>query len=206
MRELREKISRIIAMEDRGSVRVMNVLEFLERFVVDGIGDEDPGPLRRKSGLLLRMLSGAAAQSRLLRPPRGSPQHGRDPEEDRGHARRMGLQGRMLRRGILGVPHRSGGQARRARSSKTPCRRGAQAIVVACPMCHSNLDMRRSRSNKGAGRNIRSRSSTSPRPSAWLWDWAERAGAAHRHVVPGEAFPGRGSGRQEGTARNRADG
>ncbi|HNW60217.1 MAG TPA: CoB--CoM heterodisulfide reductase iron-sulfur subunit B family protein [bacterium] len=30
--------------------------------------------------------------------------------------------------------------------------RGAEAIIVACPMCHSNLDMRRSAINKAAGK------------------------------------------------------
>ena len=31
---------------------------------------------------------------------------------------------------------------------------GAQAIVVACPMCHSNLDMRRNFINKAVGRKL----------------------------------------------------
>lgn len=33
-------------------------------------------------------------------------------------------------------------------------RRGAQAIIVACPMCHSNLDMRRPASNEWAGKKM----------------------------------------------------
>lgn len=32
--------------------------------------------------------------------------------------------------------------------------RGAEAIIVACPMCHSNLDMRRPDINKALGKNI----------------------------------------------------
>ncbi len=37
---------------------------------------------------------------------------------------------------------------------KDASRRGAQAIIVACPMCHSNLDMRRPASNQWAGEKM----------------------------------------------------
>ncbi len=48
----------------------------------------------------------------------------------------------MLRRRVFGVAYRYRGTAF-GEIVRDAADRGAQAIIVACPMCHSNLDMRR---------------------------------------------------------------
>jgi heterodisulfide reductase subunit B2 len=194
--ETRKKISRIIAMEVRGSVRVMNVLEFLERFVVDGIGERLKVPFDRKVACYYGCF--------LVRPPKVVCfDRSEDPRSMDEILKKIGATpvewaykveccgaGFSVSRTDL-VARLSGEILEDALS------RGAEAIIVACPMCHSNLDMRRRQIEKRARKRY-------PIPVVYV---TQAVGMAlglgrkelglHRHFVP-VAFTEKSSGSRKG--------
>jgi heterodisulfide reductase subunit B2 len=146
---LRGKISRIISMEVQGSVRVMNVLEFLERFVIDGIRERIRVPFARKVACYYGCF--------LVRPPKvvcfDRPEDPRSMDEI---LKKIGATpvewafkveccGAGFSVSRTDLVARLGGEI-----IEDALSRGAEAIVVACPMCHSNLDMRRRQIEKRA--------------------------------------------------------
>lgn len=189
---LKEKISRIISMEVRGSVRVVNVLEFLERFVLNGIGERIRVPFARKVACYYGCF--------LVRPPKvvcfDRPEDPRSMDEI---LKKIGATpvewafkveccGAGFSVSRTDLVARLGGEILEDAVS-----RGAEAMVVACPMCHSNLDMRRKQIEKRARKRY-------PIPVVYV---TQAVGMAlglgrkelglHRHFVP-VTFPGQGSG------------
>ena len=182
---LAAEIAAVIEMPVTGQVKVVNVLEVLDRFK-DVIQEKTVAPLRPQGGLLLRLPPGAAAQGGGLRPARGSPVHG--PPDGR-RRRRAGLDWNFKTEccGAAFSVTRTDLVARHVRAGSWPTRpaRGAEAIVVACPMCQSNLDMRRPEINARPGRRTtRCRSCSSPRPSGLALGLAPKALGLQRHMVP----------------------
>ena len=147
--EMKRKISRIISMEYRGSVRVMNVLEFLERFVIDGIGERLRVPFARKVACYYGCF--------LVRPPKvvrfDRPEDPRSMDEilkkigatPIDWAYKVECCGAGFSVSRTDLVARLGGEILEDALS-----RGAEAVIVACPMCHSNLDMRRRQIEKRA--------------------------------------------------------
>lgn len=139
---LRACISDLIGLEYRGTTQVLNIVQFLDKYVMDKIAERIVKPLQKRLACYYGCL--------LVRPPKvlgfDRPE---DPQSLDNLVRRIGATpvewafkteccgaGFSVSRTDL-VAKLSSQILHDAES------RGAEAVVVACPMCHSNLDMRR---------------------------------------------------------------
>ena len=148
--ETRARISDITGMEYKGSVKPLNALEFLARHS-DAIKEKVKAPFSREVACYYGCL--------LVRPPKvmkfdraEDPRSMDDLMETLGAApvdwafkvECCGAAHSISRTDLVGkLSSRIVGNAVKS---------GAQAIVVACPLCHSNLDMRRKQINRAAGK------------------------------------------------------
>ncbi|HOD14260.1 MAG TPA: CoB--CoM heterodisulfide reductase iron-sulfur subunit B family protein [Spirochaetota bacterium] len=148
---LRARINEITGMEYRGTVRPLNMLEFLECHA-EKFREKVTAPFDKDVACYYGCL--------LVRPPKVV---NFDRTED---PRTMDTLVEMIGAKALDWDFKveccgAGHSISRTDlvgklSSKivgNAVRKGAQAIVVACPMCHSNLDMRRNFINRAAGQN-----------------------------------------------------
>ena len=150
--ELRRRISALVAADYRGSARVLNIIEWLE--AVPDLEARVRAPFARKV---------ACYYGCLLVRPAGIVKFDRpeDPQSLDRLMRRLGAEpvdwafkteccgaGFSVSRTDL-VAELSG------RILEDAVSRGAEAVIVACPMCHLNLDMRRPNIEKRAGRKFR---------------------------------------------------
>lgn len=149
--ELRRRISGLVAADYRGSARVLNIIEWLE--AVPDLEARVRAPFARKV---------ACYYGCLLVRPAGVVQFDRpeDPQSLDRVMKRLGAEpidwafkteccgaGFSVSRTDL-VAELSG------RILEDAVSRGAEAVIVACPMCHLNLDMRRPNIEKSAGRRF----------------------------------------------------
>ncbi len=139
---LRREISEIIELPYAGKTRVMNVVELLGRCAANGLKDK----IRQPFGHKVACYYGCY----LTRPTRlGTCQRAEDPQEMDEIVKVCGAEpvdwafkveccgaGLSVAR-LDAVANLSG------RIVDDAVGRGAEAIVVACPMCHTNLDLRR---------------------------------------------------------------
>jgi len=141
----REAISRIIELPYQGRVKVVNILEVLDR-CQDRLKAKATAPLGRKVACYYGCL--------LVRPPRVVAFD--RPEDPMSMDRLMVLAGaeplawnhKTECCGAAFSVTRTDLVARMSgRIVAGAAKAGAEAIVVACPMCHSNLDMRRPECN-----------------------------------------------------------
>lgn len=150
--ELRRRISGLVGEDYRGSARVLNIIEWLE--AVPGLEARVRAPLGRRV---------ACYYGCLLVRPAGIVKFDRpeDPQSLDRLMRRLGAEpvdwafkteccgaGFSVSRTDL-VAELSG------RILEDAVSRGAEAVIVACPMCHLNLDMRRPNIEKRAGKKFR---------------------------------------------------
>ena len=109
---------------------------------------------------LLRLPADPPSRSGPFRRSRGPADTRSAPAHPRGRGRGLAREDRLLRfepgplrtEVVLDLPHQLLAWAEEA---------GADAIATACPMCHSNLDMRQGQAGKGKTPSRDSRSSTS---------------------------------------------
>jgi len=151
--ELRKKIAGVIEMELECSTKILNIIEFLDRWVLNSEEMKIPAPFNHKVACYYGCL--------LVRPPKilnfDRPE---DPMTMDKLMSRIGAEpidwafkteccgaGFSVSRTDL-VAKLSGKILEDAED------RGAEAVIVACPMCHSNLDMRRAQINKHFGRKF----------------------------------------------------
>lgn len=147
--ELRKKVNKIIDMDFTGRVTVLNIIQMLDKYVTPALEGKITTPFAHKV---------AAYYGCLLVRPHKILQFDRpeDPQSMDALLKKVGADpidwafkveccgaGFSVSRTDL-VAKLSAKILQDAES------RGAEAIVVACPMCHSNLDMRRSAINKAA--------------------------------------------------------
>jgi heterodisulfide reductase subunit B len=152
--ELKKKIAGIIEMELECSTKIINVVEFLENDVLNAEDLKIPAPFNHKVACYYGCL--------LVRPPKilnfDRPE---DPMSMDNLMTKIGAEpidwafkteccgaGLSVSRTDL-VAKLSGKILEDADD------RGAEAVIVACPMCHSNLDMRRAAINKHSERKFR---------------------------------------------------
>jgi heterodisulfide reductase subunit B2 len=151
--EKKKRISEIIEMPYDGSVRILNVLQMLQKYAVDSIAQKVTNPFKH---------SVACYYGCLLVRPHKILQFDRveDPQSMDTLMSAIGANtldwafkteccggGLSVSRTDI-VSKLSGNLLKDAKD------RGAEAIIVACPMCHSNLDMRRPEINKYLGEDI----------------------------------------------------
>lgn len=140
--ELKERVSEIIDMPIQGNVKILNVMQFVLKYIADKIEEKVVKPFEHKVvcyyGCLLVRPHEILQFDRL-----------EDPQSMDNLMRKIGAEsmdwgykteccgaGFSVSRTDI-VAKLSG------RIVKDASDRGAEAIIVACPMCQSNLDMRR---------------------------------------------------------------
>jgi heterodisulfide reductase subunit B2 len=149
---VRARITDIIGMEYKGRMKPLNILEFLEKHA-DTYKDKITAPFAKDVACYYGCL--------LVRPPKVMQfDRAEDPMTMDNIVTALG--GKALDWAFKVECCGAGHSISRTDlvgklSSKivdNAVKSGAQAIVVACPMCHSNLDMRRSFINKAAGKKL----------------------------------------------------
>jgi len=144
--ELKEKISQVAGIEYKGTVKILNIVQLLDKYIIPKIEGRVVQPFNHKV---------ACYYGCLLVRPHAVLQF--DREEDP-----QSMDTLMTKVGATPIEwafkteccgaglsiSRTATVARLSGSiMKDAADRGAEAIIVACPMCHSNLDMRRAEIN-----------------------------------------------------------
>ncbi|MGE5419106.1 MAG: CoB--CoM heterodisulfide reductase iron-sulfur subunit B family protein [Chloroflexota bacterium] len=145
--ELRNRISEIIGMDYRGTSRLLNVIEWIDKYITDKIEAKLVKPFDHKVACYYGCL--LVRPNKILNYDRAE-----DPETMDVVMKKIGATpvdfafkteccgaGLSISRTDL-VSKLSG------KIIEDAVHREAEAIIVACPMCHSNLDMRRPDINK----------------------------------------------------------
>jgi len=150
---LKNRISEVIEMEYHGTSNVMNIIQFMQKYATKAIEEKKIKPLNMKVACYYGCL--------MVRPPKilnfdrpEDPQTmeeimkslGATPIDWSYKTECCGAAMSIARTDIVGKL--SGNIVEDATE------RGADAIVVACPMCHSNLDMRRPEIEKAMGKKL----------------------------------------------------
>ena len=149
---LRSQVSELIEMEFKGTARVLNILEALTKVFAEPQAIKLAKPFERKVACYYGCL--------LVRPAKvvnfDRPE---DPQSMDALMKKIGAT-------PIDWPHKvecCGAGLNISRTDlvcklsgkiiDTAEKRGAEALIVACPMCHANLDMRRAEIEKYMGRN-----------------------------------------------------
>jgi heterodisulfide reductase subunit B len=145
--QLKNKINDILEMDYSGKVNVINVIEWIDRFLIDKIEEKIKKPFNYNVACYYGCL--------LVRPPKVL---NYDRVED---PQTMDIVMNKLGAHAIDFPFKTeccGAGFSVSRTDivsklsgkiiKDATLRQADAIIVACPMCHSNLDMRRPDINK----------------------------------------------------------
>jgi heterodisulfide reductase subunit B len=150
---LKEEVTNKNNLDYKGSIEILNIIQMLEKYVVPGLQERIVKPFDHKVACYYGCL--------LVRPHEILKF---DREEDPQSMDEM-----MLKTGAtpidwafkaeccgagLSVSRTSSVGRLSGQIMKDAVDRGAEAIIVACPMCHSNLDMRRASINSYLGLKI----------------------------------------------------
>jgi len=152
-KELKDRISEVNEMEYEGSVTILNIMQMLDKYITPKLEGKVVKPFDHKVACYYGCL--------LVRPHEILKF---DREEDP-----QSMDELMLKAGATPIDWAFKTECCGAglSISRTPSvgklsgmivgdakDRGAEAIIVACPMCHSNLDMRRKEINKYLGEKV----------------------------------------------------
>ena len=144
------EVNTVIEMEYRGTVNILNVLDVLTKAFANGSSPEVSQPFNHKVACYYGCY--------LVRPPKAvKADHPEDPQAMDQIMKKIGADpldwafkveccGAGFSVSRTDVVARLSGKI-----LEDAAKRGAEAIIVACPMCHSNLDLRRDAIAKGTG-------------------------------------------------------
>lgn len=145
--ELKNQVSEVIEMDYRGTTRILNVIEWIDKYIVPTLEEKKVKPFTHKVacyyGCLLVRPASILKYDRAENPETMDivmKKLGAEPVDFAFKTECCGAGLSISRTDI--VAKLSGKIIEDAEY------RGAEAIIVACPMCHSNLDMRRPDINK----------------------------------------------------------
>jgi len=184
---LRRQVSEIIGMEYQGTARVLNILEVMGQIFQDGLKGKITKPFEHPVACYYGCL--------LVRPPKVV-QFDR-PEDPRTMDELMKKIGAEPIDWAFKVECCGAGFSISRTdlvaklSSKILAdaqRRGAEAIIVACPMCHANLDMRQEKAEKWAGKKYSMPVLYLTQAIGLALGLPEKKLALHQHLVP-VSFP-----------------
>jgi heterodisulfide reductase subunit B2 len=152
-KSLKDKIVSIIGMEYKGGIQILNIIQFIQKYIADKIEEKTVKPFRYKVAcyygcLLVRphnilkfdRVEDPQTMDELVRKAGGEPIDWAFKTECCGAGMSVSRTDTVARL--------SGGILEDAYD------RQAEAIIVACPMCHSNLDMRRKEINNYLKKDI----------------------------------------------------
>jgi heterodisulfide reductase subunit B len=145
--ELKNRINEVIEMDYRGTSRISNVIEFIDKYIIPKLDGKIVNPFNHKVACYYGCL--------LVRPDKVlNYDRAEDPQT-------MDVVMSKIGATPVDYPYKTECCGAGFSVSRTDIvsklsgkiiedaeHRGAEAIIVACPMCHSNLDMRRSDINK----------------------------------------------------------
>jgi heterodisulfide reductase subunit B len=145
--ETKQHISRVIDMEIKGSVKLLNVIQFLDKYILPTLETRILKPFAHKVtcyyGCLLVRPHAVLQFDREEEPQTMDVIMSKIGAEPIDWAFKTECCGAGLSVSRTNTVARLSGNILKDASD-----RGAEAIIVACPMCHSNLDMRRNDINK----------------------------------------------------------
>lgn len=149
----KSKVPEIIEMDYKGSSQPINVIDFIEKYFKTDLINKIVNPLNIKVACYYGCL--------LTRPPKLTKvERYEDPMMMEDIMKILGAEpiDWAFKTECCGagfsVSHTESVARLSAKILEDAAHRGAEAIIVACPMCQSNLDMRRADINKYLGRNI----------------------------------------------------
>lgn len=149
--ELREKVVENVGLPYTGKIKIMNIIQFIGKYILDKLDEKKQQDFKHKVacyyGCLLVRPNKILQFDRLEDPQsmdKVMEKIGAEPIQWAFKTECCGAGHSITRTDI--VAKLSGTIVKDASD------RGAEAIVVACPMCHSNLDMRRPEINKELGK------------------------------------------------------
>ena len=145
---LKNRISEVIEMDYRGTSRILNVIEWIDKYIVPQLDAKIVNQFKYKVACYYGCL--------LVRPDKVlNYDRAEDPQTMDVVMSKAWMQLRLIipTRQNAAVPDSQfhvqiSYQSFRGKIIEDAEHRGADAIIVACPMCHSNLDMRRPDINK----------------------------------------------------------
>jgi heterodisulfide reductase subunit B len=145
--ELKNRICEVIEMDYKGTSKILNVIEWIDKYIIPKLEEKIVKPFSHKVACYYGCL--------LVRPNKIL---GYDRAED---PETMDIVMRKIGADAIEYPYKTECCGAGLSVSRTDIvsklsgkiiedaeHRGAEAIIVACPMCHSNLDMRRPDINK----------------------------------------------------------
>lgn len=151
--ELKEKVVESLGMKYNGTVKILNVIQMLDKYITPDLERRIINPYLHKVacyyGCLLVRPKEIVEFDRVEDPQSMDvlmKKIGADPIDWAYKTECCGGGLSVSRTGTVG---RLSGEIVRDATD-----RNAEAIIVACPMCHSNLDMRRPAINKYLGKNV----------------------------------------------------
>ncbi len=139
---LRNRVSEIIGVEFKGTTNIMNVIQFVDKFIVDKL----EGKITKKFNYNVACYYGClmVRPAKILKYDRAE-----DPQSMDNVMRKIGANSLDWSYKVeccgagLSVSKTDMVSKLSGKIIEDATYRGAEAIIVACPMCHSNLDMRR---------------------------------------------------------------
>jgi heterodisulfide reductase subunit B2 len=145
--ELKNRVSEVIDMDYRGTTKLLNVIEWIDKYIIPNLEDKIVKPFDHKVACYYGCL--------LVRPNKVlNYDRAEDPQT-------MDLVMSKIGAIPIDFPFKTECCGAGFSVSRTDIvsklsgkiiedaqHRGAEAMIVACPMCHSNLDMRRASINK----------------------------------------------------------
>jgi heterodisulfide reductase subunit B2 len=186
--DLRKEMSGIIEMEYTGNVRILNVLELLARHTSNGFADKVVKPFNRKVacyyGCYLTRPTDVVKCERAEDPQMMDDIVKVAGGEPIDWAYKVECCGAGLSVSRVDTVARLAG-----RILEDAAMRGAEAIAVACPMCHTNLDMRRNVIERSLGRQYSMPVLYITQLLGLALGLDERTLGLHRHIVPVEFAP-----------------
>jgi len=181
---LLKKISAIIEMDLTADMpQVINIIEMLDKYVMKDIGSKIKAPFKHKIacyyGCLLVRPAKVLQFDRVEDPQSMDAimtQIGATPIDWAFKVECCGAGFSVSRTDVVAKLS--------SRIIEDAVSRGAEAIVVACPMCHSNLDLRRKAINQFSGRNDTIPAIYITQAIGLALGLDRKALGLHRHLVP----------------------
>ncbi len=182
---LATKVKEIIGLPYQGKTRIINVIQLIQKYMLDQVEDKMYRPFEYKSAsyygcLLVRPHSilqfdrpeDPVTMDEIIRKIGGTPVEWEFKVECCGagmSVSRTDLVGKLSGKVVDNAVYR-----------------GAEVIIVACPMCHSNLDMRRVDINKYLGKNLQIPVLYITQAMGLAMGCSEKELGLHRHFVPAD--------------------
>jgi heterodisulfide reductase subunit B2 len=148
--ETKTRVSEVIEMDLKASVKLINVVQFIEKYILPGLEGRVVQPFAHKVACYYGCL--LVRPNKILQFDREE-----DPQTMEAILNKIGatpldwaFKTECCGAG-LSISQTSTVARLSGKIITDATDRGAEAIIVACPMCHSNLDMRRGNINKFTG-------------------------------------------------------